>query len=169
MIVRPERAADVAGVYVVNASAFPTSAEAKLVDALREAARPVVSLVAEEAGAIVGHIFFSPVTVPNAPTRVMGLAPMAVLPARQRAGIGGALVKAGLAACKDLGAGAVVVLGHVDYYPRFGFVPASRYGLRCEYDAPADAFMALELEPGALAGAGGTVKYHEGFAGLTEL
>jgi len=165
--IRAEEPGDRAGVRAVNVAAFETPAEADLVEALRAQARPLVSLVAEEGGAIVGHIMFSPVTLPGHPTlTLMGLAPMAVAPARQRAGIGSALAAAGLAACARLGADAVVVLGHPGYYPRFGFAPGVRMGLGCEYDVPAEAFMALELRPGALAGASGRVQYHAAFASL---
>jgi putative acetyltransferase len=93
-------------------------------------------------------------------------APMAVAPPRQRSGIGSALVKAGLAHCKELGAVAVVVLGHPEFYPKFGFSPAARFGLKCEYDVPAEAFMAIELRAGILRGASGTVKYHAAFSQL---
>jgi len=166
-VIRPEARGDHARVRVVNVAAFETPAEADLVDALRIQARPLVSLVAEEYGAIAGHIMFSPVTLPGHPAlALMGLAPMAVEPARQRAGIGSALVRAGLEACRRLAAGAVVVLGHPDYYPRFGFVPGVRIGLGCEYDVPAEAFMVLELRPGALRGATGRVQYHAAFASL---
>jgi putative acetyltransferase len=166
-LIRPEQPGDQAGVRAVNVAAFETPAEADLVDALRAQARPLVSLVAEEAGAIVGHILFSPVTLPGHPALALtGLAPMAVAPARQRAGIGSALVRAGLDACRRLPADAVVVLGHPGYYPRFGFAPGVRSGLGCEYDVPAAAFMVLELRPGALRGATGTVQYHAAFASL---
>ena len=166
-MIRPERPGDPAGVRAVNAAAFPTSAEANLVDALRARARPLVSLVAQEGGVIVGHILFSPVTLPGRPAlALMGLASMAVARARQRAGIGSALVLAGLEACRRLPADAVVVLGHPEYYPRFGFAPGVRTGLGCEYDVPAAAFMVLELRPGALRGATGTIKYHAAFASL---
>ena len=98
MRIRPEKPGDHAGVRAVNVAAFETPAEADLVDALRAQAWPLVSLVADEDGAIVGHIMFSPVTLPGHPAlALMGLAPMAVTPARQRAGIGSALVRAGLA------------------------------------------------------------------------
>jgi putative acetyltransferase len=79
-------------------------------------------------------------------------------------GIGSALVYAGIEACRRLGAGAIVVLGHPDYYPRFGFRPASGFGLHCEYDVPDEVFMALELSPGFLDSRTGTVKYHEAFS-----
>jgi len=165
--IRPEAPGDHAGVRAVNVAAFETPAEADLVDALRAQARPLVSLVADEAGVIVGHIMFSPVTLPGHPAlALMGLAPVAVTPARQRAGIGAALVRAGLEACRRLAADAVVVLGHPDYYPRFGFAPGVRSGLGCEYDVSAEAFMVLELRPGALRGASGRVQYHAAFASL---
>ena len=76
------------------------------------------------------------------------------------------LVRAGLAACRQAGARAIVVVGHAAFYPRFGFVPASRFRLRCEYDVPDDVFMAVELDPGTLGARGGLVRYHPAFASL---
>lgn len=164
VIVRAERGEDRAAVRAVNLSAFATGAEADLVDALRERAEPVVSLVAAEGDGIVGHILFSPVTLEgHAALLIMGLAPMAVLPSHQRRGIGSALVREGLERCRALGAVAVVVLGHPSYYPRFGFRPSTAFGIGCEYDAPAEAFMLIELQPGHLRGASGTVHFHEAF------
>jgi predicted acetyltransferase len=93
----------------------------------------------------------------NPALRIMGLAPVAVLPERQRQGVGSALVRAGLEQCRQLGA--VVVLGHHAYYPRFGFSPSTRFGIGCEYDVPADAFMVFELHAGFLRGASGKVRY----------
>ena len=167
MRIRTEEPADVGAVRDVNTAAFETAAEADLVDLLRAQASPIVSLVADDSERIVAHILFSPVTLDgrSAPL-IMGLAPMAVLPANQRTGIGSALVRDGFDRCRLLGAGAVVVLGHADYYPRFGFAPASRFGLRCEYDVRDDAFMALELQPGALAGRSGVIRYHSAFASV---
>jgi len=164
--VRREGREDVAAIRDVNLAAFDTTAEADLVDALREQARPVVSLVAVVGGAIVGHVMFSPVTLPGDGLMLMGLAPMAVRPSHQRQRIGSALVRAGLDACRDVGAHAVVVLGHPAYYPRFGFSPASRAGLRTEYDVPNEAFMVMELVSGALGGKTGTVRYHAAFTGV---
>ncbi|MGE5172674.1 MAG: GNAT family N-acetyltransferase [Betaproteobacteria bacterium] len=162
--IRHERELDTAGVRAVNEAAFETATEAKLVVALREQARPVISLVADDEGVIVGHIMFSPVVLEGHPElKIMGLAPMAVLPERQRKGIGSALVRAGLEECKKLGFGAVVVLGHPEYYPRFGFLPSARFCIGCEYEVPEDAFMVKELYPGYLLGATGTIKYHAAF------
>ena len=153
--------------HAVNVSAFETPSEADLVDALRAQATPVVSLVAEDDGGLVGHIMFSPVTLPEHPgLRIAGLAPMAVEPEHQRKGVGSALVRAGLEQCRQLGFGAVVVLGHPAYYPRFGFSSSRRFGIGCEYDVPDDVFMVLELQPGFLHGASGKVKYHAAFGEL---
>ena len=172
-IVRAEAGAHVLAVRLLNELAFGRPNEAMLVDALRAAARPHVSLVAVEHDAsgnteIVGHIFFSPVSIETdesvSQPLAMGLGPMAVLPQHQNRGVGSQLVREGLRACGRLGCGAVVVLGHPAYYPRFGFVPASRMGLRCEYAVPDEVFMATELSPGALGGMRGLVKYHPAFS-----
>ncbi len=167
MLIRPETFADHPAVHEILTAAFDTAAEANLVDALRQQARPFISLVAEDQGAVVGHIVFSPVTLPGHPDeKIMGLAPMAVAPDRQRQGIGSNLVRAGLEACRELGAEAVVVLGHPEYYPRFGFVPSTRFGIDSEYAVPEDVFLVQELKPGALEGISGTVRYHAAFEGL---
>lgn len=167
MRIRPEDPNDLAAVHAVNEAAFETSAEADLVDALRGKAQPLISLVAEVAGSIVGHILFSPVKLADESGHMlMGLGPMAVIPQHQRQGIGSALVREGLNRCAALGCDAVVVLGHPAYYPRFGFVPASRYGLSSEYDVPDDVFMIMELQPGSLRGISGEVSYDEAFYGV---
>jgi putative acetyltransferase len=163
--IRDEQADDIAYVHELNTLAFDADAEANLVDVLRETARPVISLVAVEDETIVGHIMFTPVELSGSSSlMIMGLAPMAVAPDRQRSGIGSALAKEGLNWCKEIGAGAVVVLGHAAYYPRFGFVPASTMNICCEYDVPDEVFMVLELTSGYLAGAIGAIRYHETFA-----
>ena len=163
--VRAERTEDLSAVRRVNELAFGRPGEAALVDALRAAAHPHISLVATDGGQVVGHIFFSPVSIEpeDSSFRELGLAPMAVLPGRQRQGVGSALARAGLDECRRAGRSAVVVVGHPEYYPRFGFRPAAGFGLRCEYPVPDEAFMAVELEPGALANSHGLVKYRPEF------
>jgi putative acetyltransferase len=162
--IRFETTTDIRVVHALNRAAFATRAEADLVDALRASAQPIVSLVADDAGTIVGHILFSPVTLTGHQNlRIMGLAPMAVDPARQRQGIGSALVRDGLDCCRQIGSAAVVVLGHAAFYPRFGFVPASRFGIACEYQVPDEVFMAMELEPGILVDRRGVIRYHAAF------
>lgn len=164
MLIRPEEPRDYPSVYTINVSAFETDAEARLVEALRKEAHPLISLVAEEMGAIVGHILFSPVTLSGYPElKITGLGPMAVALEKQHRGIGSALVRAGLEKCQASGYGAVVVLGHTWFYPRFGFLPSIRYGIKCEYDVPKDVFMVLEIIPGYLRGAVGTLRYHPAF------
>src|SRR5438045_4385701 len=159
--IRPERPDDIAAIRRVNERAFDSPAEADLVDLLRERGKVTLSLVAVHAGQVVGHILFSPVVIEATEQSVaaVGLAPMAVLPEWQNQGVGSLLVKAGLDECRRLGHRAVVVLGHADYYPRFGFVPASRYHVGSEYDVPDEVFMAMELQSEALAACAGTARY----------
>ena len=165
MQVRTEKECDRETVRAVNLSAFDTPSEADLVDALRQQVRPTISLVAEENGEVVGHILFSPVSLSGHPNlKVMGLAPMAVAPTHQKKGTGSALVRSGLEQCRQLDFVAVVVLGHPEYYPRFGFSPASKFGIDSEYDVPDEVFMAVELQPEALSGKTGTVGYHSAFS-----
>ena len=164
MQIRAEEERDRAGIRIVNESAFETAAEANLVFALREVIDSLISLVAEDQGEIIGHIMFSPVTLTGHPElEIMGLAPMAVMPEYQRKGVGSALVRAGLEACKKLEVGAIVVLGHSGYYQRFGFVPSSRFGIHYEHEVPENLFMIKELREGYLHGSTGTIKYHEAF------
>ncbi len=163
--IRYEKLGDADSVRRVNESAFaPSLNEARLVDMLREAGKAWVSLVAIGAGKIVGHVLFSPVSIAVAPEnfRGVGLAPVAVLPAYQGMGIGSQLIRQGLEDCRSAGFDAVIVLGHLGYYPRFGFRPASGFGLESEYNA-GDAFMALELRQGALAKTQGLVKFAQEF------
>ena len=163
--IRPERPEDQAAVYAINDAAFETETEAELVEAVRLDARPLISLVAIEGGTVVGHILFSPVTVEGAGAghRAMGLGPMAVAPERQRSGIGSKLVRAGLDACRAIGEEVVFVLGHADYYPRFEFAPAPARGLRYRGEEFDPLFFVAELEPGALDGWSGQVRYHPAF------
>ena len=164
MIIREERQGDEARIRGVNVAAFEKSLEADLVDALRRQATPLVSLVAEDDANVIGHILFSPVTLASDPRLIlMGLAPMAVVPSRQRQGVGSTLVREGLERCRQLNVAAVVVLGHSEYYPRFGFLPAVRLSLRSEYDVPEEVFMVRELRDGVFRGLSGTIRYHPVF------
>jgi putative acetyltransferase len=162
--IRPEASGDLPAIHAVHAASFPTRAEADLVDALRAAGRLRVSLVAADGDAIVGHVAFSPVTLPGT-TDGVGLGPLAVVPTHRRRGIGGQLVRAGLAACAESGDGFVVVLGDPDYYGRFGFEAASARELTGEYGG-GDAFQAQELRTGAIPSAGGLVRYAPEFAAV---
>jgi putative acetyltransferase len=164
MRIRREESQDVLQVRAVNVAAFGSATEADIVDVLRSDTHEIVSLVAEEAGEIVGHVMFSPVHIVEAPDlRAMGLAPLAVIPRRQRTGIGGELIRAGLEECRQLGVNAVFVVGHPSYYPRFGFSPASEFGFKCEFEVPDDVFMAVEVFSGALMDYSGTVHFHKAF------
>ena len=160
--IRPERHADIPAIRTVNCEAFGSEAEGELVDALRANGDAVVSLVAETDTGVVGHILFShlPVRAPAGEVAAVALAPMSVLPRWQRQGVGSALVRAGLVRCADVGLEAVVVLGHADYYPRFGFSAHLAERLQAPFSGP--AFMALELVPDALGG-GGVVRYPDAF------
>jgi len=164
--IRSELPADAPAVRHVHDQAFGQSDEADIVERLRAAGKVVVALVAEQNGVVVGHIVFSPVTIEREgrPCAAVALAPMAVLPTHQHRGIGRRLVEEGIMACKELGHVRIVVVGHPQYYPWFGFAPARRYGLRCEYDVPDEAFMALALTAEAFRDCNGLVKFAPEFA-----
>jgi putative acetyltransferase len=167
MKIRQEKPNDRQAVYQINAAAFGRHDEADLVDALRSADVPVISLVAEAEGEIIGHALFTQVSIPGWESAAfMALGPIAVLPGWQQQGVGSALVEAGLDACRTRGCTAVFVLGHPTYYPRFGFVPSTRFGIDSEFGVPEEVFMAQELVDGALEGVSGTVHYHPVLKGV---
>ncbi len=162
--VRLEAAGDAAAVRDVNQQAFAGPVEARIVDALR-GSPDSISLVAIVDEHVVGHILFTPVTIdPPAGVRVAGLAPMSVRPDLQRVGVGRELIRVGFQECRRHNYSAVVVVGHPEYYPRFGFLPADTWGLQYVDPVPRDVFMATELERGALTGCAGIVRFRPEFA-----
>jgi putative acetyltransferase len=152
--VRAEAAGDEQAIARVNDEAFGQPDESRIVAAIRAARYDTISLVAVTDNEIVGHILFTPLAVEPGGLfwRPMALGPMAVTSQWQRRGVGSRLVETGLRDCARAGADVIVVIGHPEFYPRFGFRPASAFGLRSEYDVPPDVFMALEVIPNALRG-----------------
>ena len=165
VIIRFERPDDAMAISQLHTATFERQAEANLVENLRQEAIEAISLVAERAEELVGHILFTPVALTKQGEKLsgLGLGPMAVMPSLQRQGIGTLLLGEGLKECRARGCRFVVVLGHPEYYPRFGFSPAHLQGLCCEFPVPPEAFMLLELSPGALRDHAGVIKYHPAF------
>lgn len=159
MQVRPLAPRDAAAVRAVNCAAFPKPEEADLVEALRGENAVLLELVAEDSSRVLGHILFSRMWVGQ--TEAVALAPVAVLPAFQKQGIGGALIRTGLLALRERGERIVIVLGWPAYYPRFGFETKNTSGWTHPF--PPDHYMALELQPGALDGVTGEVRYARAF------
>ncbi|UCE20801.1 MAG: N-acetyltransferase [Candidatus Aminicenantes bacterium] len=151
----------------VNDLAFGQGDEGRLIEKLRQTEKfiPELSLVAELNDEIIGHILFYPVPIRSATSTFysLSLAPMAVTPMYQRIGIGSRLVKEGLDVAKKLGHKSVIVVGHPEYYPRFGFKPASQWKIKVSFDVPDEAFLALELVNGELEGKSGTLEFPEEF------
>lgn len=165
-LIRDEEAADAHAVRSLLEAAFSGPVEADIVDKLRRSCPDHVALVAVDDTRIVGHILFTPVRIETQAGHIhgYGLAPMAVVPDRQRRKIGSALVRAGIERLQQLQCPFVVVVGHPEYYPRFGFVPGSRYGVRCQWDeVPDEAFMILVLEPATVPRLRGLVRYRPEF------
>ncbi len=163
VVIREREPEDDEAIRRLNDLAFGGPFEGRLIDELREAFIDAVELVAVEDDAIIGHILFSALTtmVDDDAVPTLSLAPMCVHPGRQRSGIGTALVEAGLDLARHREWQAVVVLGHPDFYPRFGFSAALASGLDSPFEG--DSFMALELVPGALDGEDGLIVYPEAF------
>lgn len=166
LLIREDDPGDYDAIRKLNQMAFHGDQEAQLVDNLRNDGAVVASLVALEGGNIVGHILFSDLLIEteHAVIHAVSLAPMAVAPESQRQGIGSALVRQGLAVCRERGKAIVVVLGHSAYYPRFGFSTALAKNLRGPYSG--NAWMASELIPGVLTGVKGIVRYSKAFDGF---
>jgi len=168
LIIRQEASGDTSPIRHVNEQAFGQTEEVDLVDGLRRRGAFTLSLVALLADQIVGHILFTPVKIESADSsfEALGLGPMAVLPHYQRKGVGSRLVQAGLQECRRVGHEIVVVVGHPEYYPRFGFLPAKTFGIRYEEEVPEEVFMLIELREGALAGRSGIVSYQPEFGSV---
>jgi len=167
-LIREERPEDAEAVHAVLAAVFGREAEARLVERLRASGKIIFALVAEEKGRVLGHMVLSRIAIKSGGSEVpvLALAPLAVMPAFQRLGIGSALVSAGLERRRMEGHARVLVVGDPLYYGRFGFVPASRFGLKCPFPVPEEAFMAIELEPGAFVQVSGIVRYGHEFEDL---
>ncbi len=163
IIIRKEKLSEIQQIWEVNSSAFETNVEADLVNRLRNSGVDFLSLIAKLDEEIVGHILFTEVTLEDSEIKIIGLAPMAVKPKFQNSGIGSVLIKQGLKECITNGYKAVVVLGHPNYYPKFGFVPSVKFEIKSEYDVPDEVFMVKELVESSLDGFSGIVKYHREF------
>ena len=166
LTIRSEKPEDIPSVRAVNEQAFEGSSEADLVDNLRQSCSEALSFVADDEGHVVGHILFTPVVLESGDKSIqgMGLAPMAVSPERQREGVGSRLAKHGLEVLRDRPCPFVIVLGHPSYYPRFGFEPASKYDITCQWEGvPDEAFMILVLDQNVMKGVTGIARYREEF------
>ena len=164
-VIRQEQQGDIAAIREVNDRAFGQGQEGEIVDELRAGCKELVSLVAVEGEKIIGHILFSPAVIETDAEEVngMGLAPMAVLPEYQRKGVGAMLVQTGIEKIKRMGYPFIIVLGHPEYYRRFGFEQASIYGIKSQWDVPDEAFMMMILDTAAMSGVSGRGKYREEF------
>lgn len=171
MNIRPENPQDIEAIHHLETAAFDRTDEADLVDRLRDNGGVTLSLVAEQDGKLVGHILFSPVMVEHesGTFTALGLGPVAVLPEHQNQGIGSALIINGLERCREMGHSLVFLIGHPTYYPRFGFQPAVPLGFDCAYvpdKSHHEHFMVIALQPGALAGKAGYMRYRPEFDGV---
>lgn len=163
--IREERQGDLAAIREINQRAFAQDQEANIVDALRANGAVRLSLVATVHGRAVGHIMYSPLSVGGGVTGA-ALGPMAVLPEYQRQGIGSELIRRGNRQLKNEGCPFVIVLGHAEYYPRFGFKPAGAHGITCEWDVPDDVFMLLVLDEARMRGVSGAARYRQEFSSV---
>ena len=166
--IRKEAESDFSDVYQLNKAAFGQDSEPKLVDLLRKtnAFIPELSLVATSENKVVGHILFTKIKIKDDNGNEfdsLALAPMAVRPDLQKKGIGGQLIRYGINKAKELGHKSVIVLGHEQYYPKFGFVPTEKWEIKAPFFVPTNVFMGIELVENGFAGVTGTVKYPKEF------
>jgi putative acetyltransferase len=163
--IREELPSDATSIRDVNRRAFERDQEGKIVDALRSNGAALLSLVATLDGQVVGHIMYSPLSVGE--VTGAGLGPLAVVPEYQRQGIGSKLVMAGSEKLKYVGCPFVIVVGHASYYSRFGFKPASRRGITCEWEVPDDVFMLLVFDEPTMRNVSGLAKYRHEFSSVS--
>lgn len=164
IIIREESKNDLIAIKQINDKAFGQPEEGKVIDKLRESDSQVLSLVAEIDNNIVGHIFYSTAVLKGNNERIagMGLAPMAVLPEYQNQGIGKLLINESLNIIKKKPVPFIIVLGHEDYYPKFGFEVASKYNIKCQWDGvPNEAFMIMILDKEKMSNVHGVAKYRD--------
>jgi predicted N-acetyltransferase YhbS len=168
LTIRPETPADYDRIFDITEAAFrdldvSDHTEQHLVSRLRNSTAYIseLALVAELDGEVVGHILFTRAAIdgPDRSWETLVLAPVSVAPPHQKCGIGGRLIRAGIQIAHDMGFDSINLVGHAEYYPKFGFVRASRYNLRLPFDVPDEAFMIQELRPGALNGVSGVIRY----------
>lgn len=162
--IREENKNDLVKIKEINNKAFDQPQEGNVIDKIRESDSEILSLVAEIDGNLVGHIFYSEAEIEcnNKKLKGMGLAPMAVLPKYQKQGIGKKLINESLKMLKKKPVPYIIVLGHEDYYPKFGFEKASKYGIKCQWDGvPDEAFMIMILEIEKMTNIHGIAKYRD--------
>ena len=164
--IREERPDDVAAVRDLNRRAFRQDQESNIVDALRANGAALLSLVATVNDRVVGHIMYSPLSI-GGNVKGAALGPMGVLPEYQRQGIGGKLIEEGNRKLKDADCPFIIVVGHADYYARFGFRPAREHGIKCQWDVPDDVFMLLILDQAEMEGVSGLAKYRDEFSSVS--
>lgn len=170
--IRQEQTEDYGAVHKTVELAFKDVEESDhsepfLVDKLRQtdAFVPELSLVAETDGKIIGHILLTKVEIVSENNSVtsLGLAPVSVLPKYQKQGVGSALIREAHKRATELGYGSIVLLGHKDYYPKFGYKQAIDFGIEFPFDVPHEYCMVIELRPKALKGVRGKIKYARPF------
>lgn len=165
-LIRREQPQDIPEIRQVLIRAFGQKQEASIVEKLRKNCNSILSLVAFTDGKVVGHIMFSPVVIEGKQGKLVGtgLAPLAVLPEYQRKGIGTQLIQTSIARFKEGGCPFIIVIGHPEYYARFGFERAGRFGINSEWNVPDEAFMVLILDKKAMNGITGVVRYRREWA-----
>jgi putative acetyltransferase len=163
ILIRSETVIDFYSIAQVNDIAFGGKSESELISKLRNTQNFITefSIIAEIDENIIGHILFYPINIETKTGLIptVALAPMSVLPKYQNKGVGTKLVQYGLQKCKERGFESVTVLGHANYYPKFGFEPASKWGIYSDFDVADEVFMSMELKEDALVKVAGKVIY----------